>query len=120
MVVYMGFSGGSGGKESTCIAGDPGSILGLGRSPGERSGYQLQYPCLEDSMDRGAWWATYSPWGHKEADTAERLTHCVLGNPSLPIHPTLSFPRVYMSLLHGCVSIPALKIVSSVPFFWIP
>ena len=36
-------------------AGDPGSVLGLGRSPGERSGYPLWYYCLENSMDRGAW-----------------------------------------------------------------
>ena len=38
-------------------AGDLGSILGLGRSPGERSGYPFQYSCLENSMDRGAWQA---------------------------------------------------------------
>ena len=44
-------------KESACSAGDPGLILGLGRSPGEGNGNPLQYPCLEDLMDRGAWWA---------------------------------------------------------------
>ena len=38
--------------------GDTGSILGLRRSPGGGNGYPLQYPCPEDSMDRGAWWAT--------------------------------------------------------------
>ena len=54
----MGFPGGSDGKESACIAGDPGSILGLGRSAGEGNGYPLQYSCLENSMGRGAWWAT--------------------------------------------------------------
>ena len=48
-------------------AGDPGSIPGLGRSPGEGSGYPIQYSCLENSMDRGAW-RGYSPWGHKESD----------------------------------------------------
>ena len=53
-----GFPGGSEGKESTCNAGDPGSIPGLGRSPGESNGSPLQYPCLENSMDRGAWRAT--------------------------------------------------------------
>ena len=37
---------------------DTGSIPGLGRSPGERNGYPLQYSCLENPMDRGAWWAT--------------------------------------------------------------
>ena len=51
-------SGGSVSKESTCNAGDLGSILGLGRSPREGNGYPLQYSCLENSMDRGAWQAT--------------------------------------------------------------
>ena len=49
------FPGGSDGKESACNAGDPGLIPGLSRSPGEGSGYPLQYSCLENSMDRGAW-----------------------------------------------------------------
>ena len=43
------------GKESPCSAGDLGSIPGLGRSPGEENGNPLQYPCLENIMDRGAW-----------------------------------------------------------------
>jgi len=54
----MGFSGGSDGKEFACNAGDLCSIPGLERSPGEGNGYPLQYPCLENSMDRGAWRAT--------------------------------------------------------------
>ena len=45
------------GKESACSAEDPGSIPGFGRSPGEENGNPLQYPCLENLMDRGAWWA---------------------------------------------------------------
>ena len=49
-----GFSGDSDGKESACNVGDLGSILELGRSPGVLNGYPLQYPCLENSMDRGA------------------------------------------------------------------
>ena len=53
----VGFPGGSEGKESACSVGDPGSIPGLGRSPGEGNGNPLQYSCLENSMDRGAWWA---------------------------------------------------------------
>ena len=61
-------TGGSNSKESVCIAGDPGSILGLGRSPGEGNVYPFQYSCLENSMDRGAWWALSSPWGRKESD----------------------------------------------------
>ena len=50
--------GGSDGKVSTHNVGDPGSIPGLGRSPGEGNGNPLQYSCLENSMDGGAWWAT--------------------------------------------------------------
>ena len=52
----MGFPGGSDGKESACNAGDLGLIPGLGRFPGERNGYPFQYSCLENPMDRGAWW----------------------------------------------------------------
>ena len=51
-------SGRSDGKESACNAGDPGSIPGSKRSPGEGNGIPLQYSCLDNSMDRGAWWAT--------------------------------------------------------------
>ena len=46
------------GKEPACSVGDPGSIPGLGRSPGEGNGNILQYSCLENSMDGGAWQAT--------------------------------------------------------------
>ena len=53
-----GFPGGSDTKESACKAVDPGLIPGLGSSPGEKNGYPLQYSCLENSMDRGAWQAT--------------------------------------------------------------
>ena len=49
---------GSDGKESACGTGDLGSIPGWGRSPGEGSGYPLQYSCLKNSMDRGTWLAT--------------------------------------------------------------
>ena len=54
----MGCSGSSAGKESTCNAGDPASIPGWRRSPGEGNGNPLQFSCLENSMDRGDWWAT--------------------------------------------------------------
>ena len=52
------FSGGSDGKASVYNAGDLGSSPGLGRSPGEGNGNPLQYYCLENPMDRGAWEAT--------------------------------------------------------------
>ena len=53
----MGFPGGSDSKASAYNAGDPGSIPGSGRSPGEGNGNPLQYPCLENSMDEGTWQA---------------------------------------------------------------
>ena len=51
------FPDGSVGKESACNAGDLGLIPGLERSPGKRNGNPLQYPCLGNPVDRGAWWA---------------------------------------------------------------
>ena len=60
MVIFFknkGFPGSSVGKESACHAGDPGSIPRSGRSPGEGYGKPLYYSCLENPMDRRAWWA---------------------------------------------------------------
>ena len=67
----MGFPG-SDSRESACNAGDVGSILGPGRSPGEGNGYPLQYSCLENSIDGGAWQATVH--GVTKLDMTERLT----------------------------------------------
>ena len=53
----LGFPGGSDGKLSARNVGDPGSSPGLGRSPEEGNGNPLQYYCLENPIDRGAWWA---------------------------------------------------------------
>ena len=64
----LGFPGGSDSKESTCNAGDLGSIPGLGRSPGGGNSYSLQYSGLENSMEY------IVPWGHKELDMNERLS----------------------------------------------
>ena len=67
-LVY-GFPGGSDGKESACKVGDLGSILGSGRSPGEGNGNPLQYSCLGNPMDRGAWQGAVHRVT-KESDTA--------------------------------------------------
>ena len=61
----MGFPCSSVGKESVYNVGDLGSVLGLGRSPGEGKGFPLQYSGLKNSIN------VYSPWGHKELDTTE-------------------------------------------------
>ena len=62
------FPGGSAGKESACSARDLSSIHGLGRFPGERKGYQLQYSGLKE------YHRLFSPWGHKELDMTQQLS----------------------------------------------
>ena len=60
VIGIVGFRGGSVGNESACHAKDLGLIPGLGRSPGGGHGNLLQHSCLENTMDRGAWWALQS------------------------------------------------------------
>ena len=81
----MGFLGGSDSKESAWSAGHPGSILRLGRSPGEGHDDTPQYSCLENSMDRGAWQGTVHEsqrdghhWvtnAHTQTQTHRKLEH---------------------------------------------
>ena len=66
----ISFPGGSDGKASACCVGDPGSIPGLGRSSGEGNGNPLQYSCLENPMDQGAWWAMV----HRVSKSRTQLT----------------------------------------------
>ena len=68
--MYVGFPGGSESKESAFNAGDLGLIPGLGRSPGEGNSNPLQYLCLGNLMDRGAWWAAV----HGVAKSQARLS----------------------------------------------
>ena len=67
-MLILGSPGGSAGKESVCNEGDLDLICGLRRSPGGRNGNTLQYSCLENTTDRGAWW---SPWCHRESSMTE-------------------------------------------------
>ena len=95
-----GFPDGSEGKESSCNVGDTGD-LGLipesGRYPGEGNGYPLQYSCLENRMDRGAWWAKVHGVTKSQTrlsdSTAVRLQSL---SPSVALSP--SFPTM---LGHG-------------------
>ena len=90
----LGFPHSSVGKESACNAGDPGSVPGLGRSPGEGNGNPLQYPCLENPRDRGAWRAIV----HGVAKSQTRLSDLTTTttNPlaalCLPVHTGLCRP----------------------------
>ena len=69
-VVIYSFPGGSEDKVSACSEGDLGLIPGSGRSPGEGNGNPLQYSCLENPMDGGAWWAAV----HRVAKSQTRLS----------------------------------------------
>ena len=76
----MGFPCDSKGKETACNVGDESSIPGLGTSPGEENGNPLQYSCLENPMDRGAWLAITHRVA-KESDMTQQLhslTHAIL------------------------------------------
>ena len=77
-----GLPGGAEVKNLPASAGDVGSIPGSGRSPRVGNGNLLQYSCLENSMDRGAWWAICSPWGCKELEMIE----CVYTHTNMYTH----------------------------------
>ena len=70
MLYHGGLPGVSESKESACNAGDLGLIPGFGKSPGEGNGNTLQYSCLENFMDREAWWATV----HRVTKSRTRLS----------------------------------------------
>ena len=83
-LVFLGFHGDSAGKESICNAGDLASIPGLGRIPGEGNGYPLRYSCLENSMDRGAWWAIQFMGSQRVGHDWATFTFNSLSNPYTP------------------------------------
>ena len=82
--VFMGFSGGSDGIESTCGTGDLDSIPGLGRSPGRGLGNSLQYSYLENLRGQRCL-VGYSPWDHKESNTMEQLNTAGWSPVGLPM-----------------------------------
>ena len=84
----VGFPSSSDGKESACNSGDPGSIPGLGRSPGGGNGNPLQYSCLENCMDRGAWRTTV----HGVAKSWARLKRLSTHAPGRMQLWTMGFP----------------------------
>ena len=73
------------GKKSACVAGDAGSVPGLGRSPGEGNGIPLQYSCLGNPLDRGGWGAT----DHGVTKSRTRLSDCDPMDCSTPSFPVL-------------------------------
>ena len=74
---HLGLPGGSAVKNPPANVGDVGLIPGLRRFPGGGNGNPLQYSCLENPMDRGAWWATVHG-GHKESEMTEHACTSVL------------------------------------------
>ena len=97
-----GFPGGSDDKESACNSGDPGSIRGLGRSPGEGNGSPIQYSYLDNPMDRGTWRATV----HAAAAAAKSLQSCpTLCNPIDGSPPGSPIPGILQARILGWVAI---------------
>ena len=103
-VILLGYvPGGSEVKASACNVGDLGSIPGLGRSPGEGNGNPLQYSCLVNPMDGGAWWATV----HGVAKSRTRLSdftslhfmlhHNIATAPSIQSKSKIVFPIWYLT-----------------------
>ena len=85
------FPGGSEDKVSACNAGDPGSIPGLGKSPGEGNGDPFQYSCLENPMDRGAWRATV----HGVSKSWTRLNDFTFDTGNAPYWPKVKFLSLF-------------------------
>ena len=85
--------------ESACNVGDLGSIPEYGTFPGEGNSNPLQYSCLENPMDRGAWWATYSPWGCKELDRGSDLCPVRLYRRASIFLPVVAPPPLWLSIL---------------------
>ena len=111
----QGFLGGSDGKESTCNAGDLGSIPGFGRSPGEGNGNPLQYSCLEywQDMDRGAR-GVQSMGSQRVGNNWATNTHTFPKSGNFSGNPSDHWSKVSTELR----SPPWLKIINTLKLFW--
>ena len=117
MLLYLGASlYSSVGKESVCNAGDLGSIPGLGRSPGEGNGNPLQYSCLENPMDRGAWQAIVhgvTRVGHDLVTKSPPPPSTIGSNGSIPFDPKTRCPP---GLKNGHFSSKNINLITSQSF----
>ena len=100
----MGFPGGSVVKNPPANVGDVGSSPGSGRSPGEGNGNPLQYSCLENARDRGAWWATVQRAGHNSATkTTTKLIYSERSHTGQQSRKERNFSQSYGKVLClGC------------------
>ena len=89
---HLGFPGGSDGKESACSAGDLGLIPGFGRPPGEGNGNPLQYSCLENPMDGGAWQATVHGVTKGQTQLSDFTLYAYLNNLRTYLKVLIFFP----------------------------
>ena len=105
LCMHLFILGGSDGKESACNAGDPGSILGLGRSPGEAIGNTLQYACLQNSMGRGNWWSIV----HGVAKSWTQLSyfhfHCSFLVLSWTHAPMFIYFSIHVCIVHKVIDL---------------
>ena len=119
--ILLGFPGGSDGKAIVCNSGDLGSVPGSGRSPGERNGNPLQYSCLENFMDGGAWQATV----HGVAKSRTRLSNFT-GHHSvnLPLQvlrapfPLPQLPRPFCCCCYCCLAFRSVPSLPTLALRW--
>ena len=106
-LTFLDFPASSDGKESACNAGDLGSISGSGRFPGEGSGYALQYSCLKNPMDRGAWRAigglqrVKHAWAHTQSSYISWLLFKAVPQG----HLRGCLPSLWFSIFRLCFSL---------------
>ena len=106
------------GKESACNAGDPGSIPGWGRSPGKGNGTHCSNSCLENSMDRGAWWAKSMRWQRVEDWVTNTIRSFSMARKLFEFSVLWFFCCCSFSFLKFLRVIWALSLFTIHTFFW--